>query len=66
MPRRTRVELVGKIEAWETEARRAELRDLLDVLRREWREHLAVLATDSDPQDVADGQITPEYHLQHV
>jgi hypothetical protein len=66
MPRRIRSKQDRRQAAWEQRLREEEVEDLLDVLRSEWSQHLATLAADSDPQDVADGQITPEYHLQHV
>jgi hypothetical protein len=51
MPRRTRIALVGKVEAWETEAREEDLNDLRSVLQREWSQHLADLAMGGAPLD---------------
>jgi hypothetical protein len=47
--------MVGKVEAWETQVREDELKDLLDVLRCEWSQHLANLAADDVPQGELSG-----------
>jgi hypothetical protein len=51
MPRKGRIKIVGKSEAWEIELRVRELRDLEIILHRQWRDG------DVDPQ--ASGEEPP-------
>ncbi|GIH06645.1 hypothetical protein Rhe02_47120 [Rhizocola hellebori] len=55
MPRKTRKELVGKLEAREREEREEELRELARQLRRE--QWLAGLDVQVDPEDEPTGDL---------
>jgi hypothetical protein len=53
MPRRGRIQLVGKWEAREREALAVELRGLVGELHQAWREQQSALRDDLSAEEVA-------------